>query len=204
VRETTTASSAQKNIRYRFEGESFMKYWQSLALMCAFVAGGTVLAAESVHEFKMKAIDGKEVDLSEYKGKVLLVVNVASECGLTGQYEQLQAMHEKYGKQGLVVIGFPCNQFGSQEPGSEKEIQKFCSDKYKVTFPMMSKIDVNGDKQAPLYDFLKSHSEKKDKISWNFEKFVVSKEGQVVGRIKPQTLPDADEVVNMIEAELKK
>ena len=108
------------------------------------------------------------------------------------------------GEKGLVVIGFPCNQFGGQEPGTEKDIQKFCSDKYKVTFPMMSKIDVNGDKQAPLYDFLKSHSEKNEKISWNFEKFVVSKDGQVAGRIKPPILPDADEVVSLIEAELKK
>lgn len=181
-----------------------MKYWQSLALTITFFAGGTVLAADSIYEFKMKSIDGKEVDLSEYKGKVLLVVNVASECGLTGQYEQLQALHEKYGEKGLVVIGFPCNQFGGQEPGTEKDIQKFCSDKYKVTFPMMSKIDVNGDKQAPLYDFLKSHSEKNEKISWNFEKFVVSKDGQVAGRIKPPILPDADEVVSLIEAELKK
>ena len=96
------------------------------------------MAADSVHEFKAKSIQGKEVDLSEYKGKVLLIVNVASECGLTPQYEQLQALHEKYGDKGLVVIGFPCNQFGGQEPGSEKEIVKFCSDNYKVTFPMLS------------------------------------------------------------------
>jgi glutathione peroxidase len=181
-----------------------MKFWQSLALTLTLVAGGTALAAESVHEFKVKSIDGKEVDLSEYKGKVLLVVNVASECGLTPQYEQLEAVYEKYKDQGFVVIGFPCNQFGGQEPGTEKEIQKFCSDNYKVTFPLMSKIEVNGDKQAPLYDFLKSHSEKKDKISWNFEKFVVGKDGKVVGRISPRTRPDEKDVVSLIEAELKK
>jgi glutathione peroxidase len=103
-----------------------------------------------------------------------------------------------------VVIGFPCNQFGGQEPGTEKEIQKFCSDNYKVTFPLMSKIEVNGDKQAPLYDFLKSHSEKNDKISWNFEKFVVGKDGKVAGRISPRTRPDEKDVVSLIEAELKK
>lgn len=181
-----------------------MKFWQSLALTLTLVAGGSALAAESVHEFKVKSIEGKEVDLSEYKGKVLLVVNVASECGLTPQYEQLQAVYEKYKDKGVVVIGFPCNQFGSQEPGTEKEIQKFCTDEYKVTFPMMSKIDVNGDKQAPLYDFLKSHSENKDKISWNFEKFVVGKDGKVAGRISPRTRPDDKEVVSLIEAELKK
>ena len=101
------------------------------------------MAADSVHEFKMKNIEGKEVELSEYKGKVLLVVNVASKCGATPQYEQLQALQEKYGEKGLVVIGVPCNQFGGQEPGTEKEIKKFCTNKYDVTFPMMSKVDVN-------------------------------------------------------------
>lgn len=183
-----------------------MRFWNSLvvALTVICFAGGTALAADSVHEFKMKSIDGKEVDMAEFKGKVLLIVNVASECGLTPQYEQLQALHEKYADKGLVVIGVPCNQFGGQEPGSEKDIKKFCSDNYKVTFPMMSKVDVNGDKQDPLYDFLKSHSEKKDKISWNFEKFVVGKDGKVAGRISPRTSPDAEEVISLIDAELKK
>lgn len=162
------------------------------------------MAADSVHEFKLKSIDGEEVALSEYKGKVLMIVNVASECGLTPQYEQLQALHDKYHEKGLVVIGVPCNQFGGQEPGTELEIKKFCSDNYKVTFPMMSKVDVNGDKQDPLYAFLKEHSEKKDKISWNFEKFIVGKDGQVAARIAPRTKPDADEVITAIEAALEK
>ncbi len=183
-----------------------MKFWSSLAVAMTLVclSGGSALAAESVHDFKMKSIDGKEVDLSEYKGKVLLIVNVASECGLTPQYEQLQALHEKYAEKGLVVIGFPCNQFGAQEPGTEKDIKKFCSDNYKVSFPMMSKIEVNGDGQAPLYEFLKSHSEKQDKISWNFEKFIVGKDGKVAGRVSPRTSPDSDEVISLIDAALKK
>ncbi len=162
------------------------------------------MAADSIHEFKMKNIEGKDVELSEYKGKVLLVVNVASKCGATPQYEQLQALQDKYKEKGLVVVGVPCNQFRSQEPGTDKEIQKFCTDKYKVTFPMMSKVDVNGEKEAPLYKFLKAHAESKDDVKWNFEKFIVSKEGTVVGRFDTKTKPDADEVVSVIESELKK
>ena len=162
------------------------------------------MAADSIHEFKLKNIEGKEVDLSEYKGKVVLIVNVASKCGKTPQYEPLQAMYEKYGEKGLVVIGVPCNQFGGQEPGTEKDIQQFCTEKYKVTFPMMSKVDVNGEKEAPLYKFLKAHAESKDDVKWNFEKFVVNKEGKVVSRFKTPVEPDADEVVSVIESELKK
>lgn len=162
------------------------------------------MAADSIHEFKMKNIEGKEVELSEYEGKVLLVVNVASKCGATPQYEQLQALQDKYKEKGLVVVGIPCNQFGGQEPGTEKDIQKFCTDKYKVTFPMMSKVDVNGEKEAPVYKFLKAHAESKDDVKWNFEKFIVSKEGTVVARFGTRTVPDADEVVSVIESELKK
>ena len=162
------------------------------------------MAADSIHEFKLKNIEGKEVDLSEYKGKVVLIVNVASKCGKTPQYEPLQAMYEKYGEKGLVVIGVPCNQFGGQEPGTEKDIQQFCTEKYKVTFPMMSKVDVNGKDEAPLYKFLKAHAESKDDVKWNFEKFVVNKEGKVVSRFKTPVEPDADEVVSVIESELKK
>ena len=162
------------------------------------------MAADSIHEFKMKNIEGKDVELSEYKGKVLLVVNVASKCGATPQYEQLQALQDKYKDKGLVVVGIPCNQFGGQEPGTEKDIQKFCTDKYQVTFPMMSKVDVNGDKEAPLYKFLKAHAESKDDVKWNFEKFIVSKDGTVVGRFGTKTKPDAEEVVSVIESELKK
>ena len=162
------------------------------------------MAADSVYDFKLKDIEGKEVDLSEYKGKVLLVVNVASKCGATPQYEQLEALHEKYSEKGLIVVGVPCNQFGGQEPGTEKEIKQFCTDKYKVSFPMFSKVEVNGKKQDPLYEFLKAHSESKADVKWNFEKFVIGKDGKVAGRFLTKTKPDADEVVSVIEAELKK
>jgi glutathione peroxidase len=181
-----------------------MKFWQTLALTLACITGGAAMAADSVHEFQMKSIDGKDVKLADYKGKVLLIVNVASQCGLTPQYTQLQSLHEKYADKGLVVIGVPCNQFGGQEPGTEKDIKQFCSSKYSVTFPMMSKVDVNGAKQDALYTFLKSKSEKTDDISWNFEKFIVGKDGKVAARFAPRVKPDAAEVLAAIEAELKK
>jgi glutathione peroxidase len=183
------------------------KFWQTLVLGMIFVAGTTSMAADSIYEFKMKDIEGKEVELSEFKDKVVLIVNVASKCGATPQYEQLQALSDKYSEKGLVVVGVPCNQFGGQEPGSEKDIKEFCSTKYKVTFPMMSKVNVNDDKdkkEDPLYTFLKAHAESKDNVKWNFEKFVISKEGKVVGRFGTKTKPDADEVVSVIESELKK
>ena len=157
--------------------------------------------------FKMKNISGNEVDLSQYKGKVLLIVNTASECGLTPQYEELQAMHDKYADKGLKVLGFPSNQFGKQEPGSDADIAKFCSDNYKVKFDMFSKIEVNGENAAPLYKHLKAADTKPQpagEISWNFEKFVIGKNGQVVARFAPRTAPDAPEVIKTIEAELAK
>lgn len=158
----------------------------------------------SIHDFKMKSLEGKEVDFSKYKGKVLLVVNVASQCGATPQYRELQALHEKYADKGLVVMGFPCNQFGAQEPGSAEEIREFCSLKYNVKFPMFAKIDVNGDSQSPLYDFLKTSSGDQSNIGWNFEKFVVSKDGKVAARFKTRTKPDAPEVVQLLEEELSR
>lgn len=161
-------------------------------------------AAETVHEFTVKSLDGKDVELSKYKGKVLLVVNVASECGATPQYSQLQAMYEKYADQGLVVMGFPCNQFGGQEPGDADQIQQFCSAKYAVKFPMFSKIEVNGKTEAPLYDFLKSTGDDHSNIGWNFEKFLVGKDGKVAARFKTRTQPDAPEVVALIEEALAK
>jgi len=181
-----------------------MRFIQTLALAAATFFGAVSMAADSVHEFSMKSIEGKDVKLSDYKGKVLLIVNVASQCGLTNQYTQLQALHEKYAEKGVVVIGVPCNQFGGQEPGTETEIKTFCSTKYNVSFPMMGKVKVNGDGQHELYNFLKSHSDKKDDISWNFEKFVVGKDGKVAARFAPRTKPDASEVITAIEAELKK
>jgi glutathione peroxidase len=158
-------------------------------------------------DFKMKSITGQEVDLAQYKGKVVLMVNVASKCGLTDQYEGLEALYEKYKDKGVVVLGFPCNQFGKQEPGTDAEIAEFCSATYKVKFPMFSKIEVNGQGAAPLYQHLTALDARpkgKGNISWNFEKFLVGKSGQVVARFAPSTEPQAKEVVETIEAELKK
>ena len=167
-------------------------------------AAGKEKAPASVHDFKVNSLEGKEVDLSKYKGKVLLVVNVASQCGATPQYRQLQALHEKYSDKGLVVMGFPCNQFGAQEPGSAKEIREFCSLQYRVKFPMFAKVDVNGSKQAPLYGFLKSAADDHSNIGWNFEKFVISRDGKVAGRFRTPVKPDAPEVVKLLEEELSK
>ena len=163
--------------------------------------------AGSPLDFKMKSLTGKEVDLNEYKGKVVLMVNVASKCGLTPQYEELEALYEKYQDKGLVVLGFPCNQFGKQEPGSDAQIAEFCSETYKVKFPMFSKIEVNGEGAAPLYKHLTALETKPKgagNITWNFEKFIVGKNGQVVARFAPKTAPDAKEVMAVLEAELAK
>ena len=157
--------------------------------------------------FTMNSIDGKDVKLSDYQGKVLLLVNVASECGLTPQYEQLQELHEKYADKGLVVIGFPCNQFGKQEPGTAAEIKSFCSENYGVKFPLMAKVEVNGEGACDLYKHLTLLDVKPKgpgNISWNFEKFVIGKNGEAVGRFEPRTAPDAKELVDLIEAELAK
>lgn len=158
-----------------------------------------------VYGQQMKTLAGKEVDLSTYKDKVLLIVNTASKCGATPQYEPLQALHEKYRDKGLVVIGFPCNQFGGQEPGSAEVIQKFCTENYDVDFDMFAKVDVNGSDAAPLFKFLTSDKTGLDdqgSIRWNFEKFLVSRDGKVVARFRTSVQPDSPEVVAKIEKEL--
>ncbi len=155
--------------------------------------------------FKMTSIDGEEVDLSQYAGKVVLVVNVASKCGMTPQYKDLQALHEKYADQGLVVLGFPCNQFGGQEPGSEADIKEFCSTKYNVSFPMFSKIDVKGSKQAPFFQYLSNldlQPKGKGEIGWNFEKFIIDRSGQPIARFGSRVKPTAQEVERVIVAAL--
>ncbi len=160
-----------------------------------------------VLNFKMKAIDGAEVDLAKYKGKVVLFVNVASKCGLTPQYKGLQALYEKYQSKGLVIIGVPANEFGGQEPGTDAEIAKFCTSKYNVTFPMLSKVVVKGKGQTPLYQFLTSKETNPKfggEIKWNFTKFLVSREGEVVNRFEPRVSLDSDEVKIAIAAELEK
>lgn len=162
---------------------------------------------QSALDFKLKSLSGKETELSKYRGKVVLIVNVASKCGLTPQYKQLQAIHERYSKDGLAILGFPCNQFASQEPGTAEEIKEFCTTNYGVSFDLFAKSDVNGDDANPLYKYLTSLDTKpkgKGKISWNFEKFVVGRNGEVVARFAPKTAPDDPDVIRVIEAELAK
>ena len=152
----------------------------------------------AVFRFTMKDIDGKDVDLATYQGKVVLMVNVASECGLTPQYADLQALHEKYVEQGLVILGFPANEFGGQEPGSNDEIKSFCTTKYSVEFPMFAKVDVNGPDTHPVYAFLKREAPGvlgTKSVKWNFTKFLVDRSGKVVKRYASTDTPkkiDAD------------
>lgn len=184
------------------------------ASMLMAVIGGVVNSAEkeekkvpAVLNFKMKKLDGKEVNLADYQGKVVLFVNVASQCGLTPQYEGLEELHEKYAEKGLAIIGVPANEFANQEPGTDAEIATFCKKNYGVKFDMMSKQVVKGKGICPLYKHLTSEeSDPKfaGDISWNFEKFLVSRDGEIVARFKPKVEPTADEVVEAIEAELAK
>ena len=180
--------------------KSVLSVFTSVALLAVLCV--PALAADNVLKGEVKSLEGEKVDLAKYKGKVVLVVNVASKCGNTPQYKQLEALYEKYGKEGFVVLGFPCNQFGHQEPGTPTQIREFCTEKYDVTFPMFEKIDVNGDDTAPFYAKLKSESP--GDIKWNFEKFLIGKNGEVVDRFSPKTKPDDAKVVGAIETELKK
>jgi glutathione peroxidase len=160
-----------------------------------------------VLNFKMKSLTGKDVDLSKYKGKVVLMVNVASQCGLTPQYEGLEDLHEKYADKGLAILGFPANEFGKQEPGTDAEISEFCKENYGVKFDMFSKVVVKGEGQCPLYKFLTSQEtdpKYPGDIKWNFEKFLISRDGQIVKRFEPKVTPESPEVVTAIEAELAK
>jgi len=159
-----------------------------------------------VLDHKVKNIDGKEVDLAKYKGKVVMIVNVASECGLTPQYKQLVEIHKKYKKAGFDILGFPANNFGEQEPGTNAQIKTFCTTQHNVEFSMFAKISVKGDDQAALYKELTSKEKNGEfggEITWNFSKFLVNRDGQVVARFDPRTKPDAPEVVAAIEKELK-
>ena len=161
------------------------------------------MSEKTAYDFEVKTIDGKTTRLDQYKGKPLLIVNVASHCGYTPQYEGLQKLHQKYGPKDLVVLGFPCNQFGAQEPGSETEIQQFCSLTYDVSFPMFAKVDVNGENAAPLFEHLKSAAPGilgTEAIKWNFTKFLVDRSGKVLHRYAPQTKPE--DITKDVEAVL--
>jgi glutathione peroxidase len=164
---------------------------------------GVVLGASSAYEFTMNSIDGKAIPLANFKGKVTLIVNVASQCGYTPQYAGLEALYEKYRDKGFVIAGFPANNFGSQEPGSNEEIKQFCSRNYSVKFPMFAKISVLGSDKAPLYQFLTGATGGQE-IQWNFTKILVDKDGRVVRRFESAVEPDAPEVIAAVEAALKK
>ena len=170
-------------------------------------APGSAIARRmaSLHDFQVKTIDGAEQSLKDYAGKVALVVNVASQCGLTPHYAGLQELYDAYKDRGLVVLGFPCNQFGNQEPGSEGDIKKFCETRFGVTFPMFAMIDVNGPNRAPLYQFLTAQQTAPDgagDIQWNFAKFLIDRSGNVMARFAPPTKPVSEEVVSAIERAL--
>jgi glutathione peroxidase len=187
-------------------------------LMCAAVFSLVLLSrandepapaeagAASVYDFTLKNIDGKETSLGQYKGKVLLLVNVASKCGLTPQYEGLQSLYTKYKDRGLVILGFPANNFMGQEPGTDEEIKSFCTLKYNVTFPMFSKISVKGSDIHPLYKFLTDKGTNPDfggDIKWNFNKFLVDRNGEIIARFEPQVKPDDDRVIQAVEKALQ-
>ena len=163
----------------------------------------SVRAADSIYDIPLKDIDGKDATLKPYAGKVLLVVNVASKCGFTPQYTALEAAYQKYAAQGLVVCGFPCNQFGGQEPGTDAEIKQFCSTKYSVTFPMFDKLEVNGANRHPLYVALAgADSPFPGDIKWNFTKFLIGRDGKILNRFDSKVKPDSAEVTKAIEAAL--
>lgn len=165
---------------------------RKITLTLLSIAACLFLSAQGIYDFTVNNIKGVPTSLSEYKGKTILIVNTASKCGLTPQYEGLEALYKSYSDKGFVVLAFPCNQFLGQEPGTAAEIEKFCTLKYNVTFPIFEKIAVNGDKTHPLYVYLKTASklEGKNDIRWNFEKFLIDKTGKPVKRYSPGTKPE--------------
>lgn len=175
------------------------------AYACGFIGNSSPsepVKESSVLDFTMRDIDGKDIKLDKYKGKVLLVVNTASKCGYTPQYEGLESIYKKYNEQGFYVLGFPANNFGGQEPGSNEEIKEFCTLKYKTTFPMFAKISVKGEDQHPLYNFLtnpKTNPEFAGDIKWNFNKFLVDRSGKVVARFDSKATPESETVTQAIE-----
>jgi glutathione peroxidase len=179
----------------------------SLVLMLTIAVAVAGAEVHSIYDFTMKSIDGQPVSLNSYHGKVVLLVNVASRCGFTPQYAGLEAVYEKYKDRGLVIVGVPANNFAQQEPGTNEEIKTFCSTKYNVTFPMMSKVSVLGDDETPLYRFLTDKSANPKvggDIKWNFTKFLFDRNGNPVARFEPAVKPDSPEVTGAIEATLSR
>jgi glutathione peroxidase len=174
--------------------------------LCMLIFAGVAMAGEkSVYDFTMNSIDGKPTSLSSYKGKVVLLVNVASRCGYTPQYTALESTYEKFKGRNFVIVGIPANNFGAQEPGTNEEIKTFCSTKYNVTFPMMAKVSVKGGDIAPLYQYLTDKSANPStggEIQWNFTKFLVGADGKIVARFEPKVTPDDPQVTSAIEKAL--
>ncbi len=191
----------------------FVAMIAALAVLAACAAGGNAEGKKgdkkvpAALNFKMKGLDGKEVDLAQYQGKVVLIVNVASYCGYTKQYAGLEALYEKLGDKGLVVLGVPANDFGKQEPKSDAEIATFCRAKYDVKFPMLSKVVVKGDAKVPLYQYLTSketNPKSAGELKWNFTKFLIGRDGQIAGRFEPNVAPESEELTKAVEAALEK
>jgi glutathione peroxidase len=176
------------------------------ALFCLLLCAAAVMAADkTVYDFTLNSIDGQPAPLAAYKGKVVLLVNVASRCGFTPQYTALESTYEKYKDRGFVIVGIPANNFGAQEPGTNQEIKTFCSSKYHVTFPMMAKVSVKGEEITPLYQFLtdkSAHPQTGGEIQWNFTKFLIGPDGRVITRFEPEVTPDAPQVASAIEKAL--
>jgi glutathione peroxidase len=181
-----------------------MKYMAMFgALLLAQAVSAETPASASLYSVPLKDINGKETSLKAYKGKVFLVVNVASQCGLTPQYKALEAVHQKYQAKGFSVLGFPCNDFGAQEPGSNEEIKQFCSTKYSVSFPLFDKLHVKGPEQHPLYAILSGKTAPfPGDVKWNFGKFLVGRDGKIIKRFEPSVTPDSTEVTQAIDAAL--
>jgi glutathione peroxidase len=176
-----------------------------LAFGVTFLMATSLFAGPGLYGFTLNSIDGKPAPLADYKGKVVLIVNVASRCGYTPQYSALESLYEKYKSQGFVILGFPANNFGAQEPGTNEEIKTFCTRKYNVSFPMYAKISVKGDDQSPLYNYLTKATGPSiaGDIKWNFTKFLVDRNGNVVQRFEPAVTPDSAEMVAAVEKQLK-
>jgi len=177
-----------------------MSYLAKAAILTGALAM-SLAAADSIYDFTMNSIDGSPKPLAELKGKVVLIVNVASRCGYTPQYAGLEQLYEKYKDQGFVIVGVPANNFGAQEPGTNDEIKTFCTRKYNVTFPMMAKVSVKGDDMTPLYQYLTSAQG--GDVKWNFTKFLIGKDGKVAARFEPKDTPDSPELAAAIEKALQ-
>ena len=162
---------------------------------------------KTIYDFQVTSIDGKKVDLAKYKGKVLLIVNVASECGYTDQYKALQELHKKYAKEGLAILAFPCNDFGKQEPGDDAKVKEFAKKNYGVEFDLFSKIKIDGDGANPLYKFLiskEANPTKAGKVKWNFEKFIIGRDGAIVARFLSDVDPESQDFMDILRKELMK